>query len=118
MLLVFTCMNEKEYLIYISDTTPVNPKLVATYLSPNRSNISNKTGDMEFIKNNNSLVKVIELEDQSMRSIGTKLRNIVNLKTVTNQNFNDDSRCSNTGHCAQESFTEARFNVMETPVGK
>ena len=53
-----------------------------------------------------------------MRSIGTKLINIANLKTVTNQNFNDDSRCSNTGHCAQESFTEARFNVMETPVGK
>ena len=118
MLLVFTCMNEKEYLVYISDTTPVNPKLVATNLSPNRSNISNKTGDMEFIKNNNSLVKVIELEDQSMRGIGTKLINIANLKAVTNRNCNDDSRCSNTGHCAQESFAEARFNVMETPVGK
>ena len=117
MLLVFTCMNEKEYLVYISDTTPVNPKLVATNLSPNRSYICNKIGDMQFIKNN-SLVKVIELEDQSMRGIGTKLINIANLKTVTNQNFNDDSRCSNTGHCAQESFTEARFNVMETPVGK
>ena len=27
---------------------------------------------MELIKSNNSLVKLIEMEDQSMRSIGTK----------------------------------------------
>ena len=105
-------------MLYISETTVTNPKLVATYLSPSQSDVSNNTTDMELIKNNNSLVKVIEVEDQSMRGIGTKLINIANLKTVTNRNCNDDSRCSNTGHCAQESFAEARFNVMETPVGK
>ena len=118
MLLVFSCMNEKEYLIYISDTTPVNPKLVATYLSPNRSNISNKTGDMEFIKNNNSLVKVIELEDQSMRSIGTKLTDITNLETVPNGICSDDNPCFNIEKCAQESFAKGRFNVIKTPIGR
>ena len=91
---------------------------MATYLSPNQSNISNKTADMELIKNNNSLVKVIEVEDQSMRSVGAKLIDIVNLEKVTNQDCNDDNPCSNTEKCSQKSFREARFNVMKTPVGK
>ena len=111
-------MYEKEDLVYISETTPVNPKLVATYLSPNQSNSSNKTADMELIKNNNYLVKVIEVEDQSMRSIGTKLIDIANLETVPNQRSNDNNPCSNTEKCLQESFTEARFNVIKTPMGK
>ena len=90
---------------------------MATYLSPNQSNISDKTADMELIKNNNSLVKVIEVEDESMRSIGTKLIDIANLETVTNQSCNDDNPCSNTKQSAQESFTEARFDIMKTPIG-
>ena len=90
---------------------------MATYLSPNQSNISDKTADMELIKNNNSLVKVIEVEDESMRSIGTKVIDIANLEAVTNQNCNDDNPCSNRKQSAQESFTEARSDVMKTPIG-
>ena len=91
---------------------------MATYLSPNQSNTSDKTADMELIKNNNSLVKVIEVEDESTRSLGTKLIDIANLETVANQDCNDDNPCSNKKKSAQESFPEARFDVMKTPVGK
>ena len=91
---------------------------MATYLSPNQSNISDKTADMELIKNNNSLVKVIEVEDESMRSIGTKVIDIANLEAVTNQSCNDDNRCSNKDTFAADSSITAKFNVLNMPVGK
>ena len=105
-------------MVYISETALINQKLVATYLSPSQSDVSNNTADMELIKNNNSLVKVIEVEDQSMRSIGTKAIDIAVLDTVTNQSCNDENRCSNKDTFATESFTRARFNVLNTAVGK
>ena len=73
---------------------------------------------MGFIKKNNSLVKVIELEDQSMRSIGTKLTDIANLETVPNGICSDDNPCSNIEKCSQESFAKGRFNVIKTPIGR
>ena len=91
---------------------------MATYLSLSQSEITNNTTDTELIKNNNSLVKVIEVEDQSMRSIGTKVIGIANLETVTNQGCNDDNCCSSKDAFAAESSTTARFNVLNMPVGK
>ena len=91
---------------------------MATYLSPSQSDISNNTTHMDLIKNNNSLVKVIEVEDQSMRSIGTKVIDIAALDTVTSQSCDDHNRCSNKDTFAAERSTTARCNVMNTAVGK
>ena len=87
-------------------------------MSLSQSEITNDTTEMELIKNNNSLVKVIEVEDQSMRSIGTKVIGIANLETVTNQSCNDDNRCSNKDTFAADSSITAKFNVLNMPVGK
>ena len=105
-------------MLYISENTLKNPKLVATYLSPSQSDVSNNTTDMELIKNNNSLVKVIEVEDQSMRIIGTEVIDIAALDTLTNQSCSDDNYCSNKDTFAIKSSTTAGFNVLTTPVGK
>ena len=105
-------------LVYISEMTPTNVKVVTTYLSPSQSDISNNTADMEFIKNNNTLVKVIGAEDQSTRSVGKKVIDIATLDTVTNQSCNDYNRCSNKDTFTTESSGIARFNVVNTPVGK
>ena len=91
---------------------------MATYLSPSQSDVSNNTTDMELIKNNNSLVKVIEVEDQSMRSIGTKVIDIAALDTLRNQSCSDDNYCSNKDAFAIESSATAGFNVLTMPVGK
>ena len=87
-------------------------------MSLSQPDITNDTTDMELIKNNNSLVKVIEVEDQSMRSIGTKVIDIANLETVTNQSCNDDNHCSNKDIFAADSSITAKFNVLNMPVGK
>ena len=105
-------------MLYISETTVTNPKLVATYLSPSQSDVSNNTTDMELIKNNNSLVKVIEVQDQSMRSIGTKVIDIAALDTLRNQSCSDDNYCSNKDTFAIESSPTAGYNVLTMPVGK
>ena len=54
---------------------------------------------MDLIKNR-YLEKVIEVEDQSMRSIDTKLIDIANLERLTNQICNDNNPYSNTEECA------------------
>ena len=73
---------------------------------------------MEFIKNNNSLMKVIELEDQSMKSISTKLTDIANLEKVPNGICNDDNPYFYIEKCAEESFTKGRVNFIKTPIGR
>ena len=73
---------------------------------------------MELIKNNNSLVKVIEVEDQCMRSIGTKVIDIAAVDTVTSHSCIDHNRCPNKDTFATESSATARFNVLSTAVGK
>ena len=100
--------------------TPTNVKLVATCLSPNQSAIPNNTADMELIKNNNSLLKVIEVEDQSMRSIGTKLIDIATLDTVTSQSCDDDddNGSSNKDTFFTENSATARVNVLNMPASK
>lgn len=80
-------------------------------------NYTNKTATMELSKNS-YLEKVIEVEDQSMRTIDAKLIDIANLERLTNQICSDDNPYSNTEECAQESFTDARFNVTKTPIDK
>ena len=83
---------------------------MATYLSPNQPNISDKIANIQLIQNNNFLTKVSEVEDESMRSIGTKLIDIANLETVPNQSCNEKS--------AQENSTAAGFNFMQTAIVK
>ena len=103
---------------FISETTPTNVKLVATPLSPNESGIPNNTADIGLIKNNSCLVKVIEVEDQSMRSITTKEIDIATIETVTNQSCNDNNGSSNKDTFFAESSATARVNVLNTTVGK
>ena len=103
---------------FISETTPTNVKLVATPLSPNESGIPNNTEDMGLIKNNSCLVKVIEVEDQSMRSITTKEIDIATIEAVTNQSCNDNNGSSNKDTFFAESSATARVTVLNTTVGK
>ena len=118
MCLAFFLLYLKRALAYISETPLINPKLVATYLSSSQSDVSYNTADMEIIKNNNSMVKVIEVEDQSMRSIGTKIIDIATLDAVTSQSCDDHNRCPNNDTFATKSSTTATFNVLNTAVGK
>ena len=105
-------------MVYILETTLINPKLVATYLSPSQSDISNNTTHMELIKNDNSLVKVIEVEDQSMRTRGTKVIDIAALETVTNKSCSEDNGRSNKDTFAAISSRTARCSTLNMPVGE
>ena len=87
-------------------------------MSPNESDIPNNTADMGLIKNNSCLVKVIEVEDQSMRTITTKEIDIPIIETVTNQSCNDNNGSSNRDTFFAESSATARVNVLNTTVGK
>ena len=89
-----------------------------TYLSQSQSDISNNTTHMELVKNNNSLVKVIEVDDESMRSRGTKVIDIAALETVTNKSCSDDNRFSNKDTFASESSTTTRYNALNMPGGE
>ena len=72
----YLCELERALSLCVKDHSN-KPKTSGHIYVTKSSDISNNTTNKELIKNDNLLVKVIEVEDQSMRSTDTKVIDVV-----------------------------------------
>ena len=100
-------------MVYISDVTPLNPNQGISDL-PTEQGISTNTTDRELIAKNISLLKVMKVEDQTMKCRVTNVTDIADSEPRMNHSSNDDHQYSDKGEFSILKSTKTRSNVIVT----